>query len=323
MVKASIIIVSYNGLEETTALCLQSIFSQTSHPAYEVIVVDNNSSDGTQEYLKSLAEREPRLRLVLNTSNRGFAGGNNDGIRAANGDFLVLLNSDTLVTVDWLPRLVNALEKDCSIGLVGPVSNAVGNEQKIYTSGTTVDEILAEGLKWSEMSKGDAFDTERLGFFCVALRRDVLKVVGFLDEAYDLGFYEDDDFCIRVSKAGYRLVCLEDVFVYHRGSASFKKAPKATKELLKKNRKLLEAKFNLRYRPSHPRDRQLALVESYLASLGNFLNDARLVEKINNRMHILDGLMPKGLFKRIIFKKRLREITTHPLLAGRLPRFGG
>src|SRR3990172_8290496 len=125
MPETSIILVTYNNLYETTIPCLDSIFQHTGNEDYEVIVVDNNSSDGTSIYLTERARREPRLRCVLNTVNRGFAGGNNDGIRAASGSILVLLNNDTQVSEGWLAGLRASLQEDDSIGLVGPGSNAV------------------------------------------------------------------------------------------------------------------------------------------------------------------------------------------------------
>jgi GT2 family glycosyltransferase len=305
MAESSIVIVTYNGLREYTVPCLESIFRKTHGEDYEVIVVDNNSSDGTPAYLSELAGRDPRVKPVLNATNRGFAGGNNDGIRIASGKVIVLLNNDTLVSEGWLATMRSALLADRSVGLLGPVSNAVGNEQKIFTPGSTPADILAEGEQWSRHASGAFFETGRLGFFCVAFRRDVLETVGHLDEAYDLGFFEDDDYCLRVLKAGYRLVCREDVFIYHRGSASFGSVPGKTKELLKKNRCLLEKKFNIRYNPPHPRDRQLELVATYVLMLASSKDEAPLRFRINNRLQVINGLMPRGFFKRWRFKRRL------------------
>lgn len=308
MPDSSIIIVTYNGLREHTIPCLESVFAHSGGGTYEVIVVDNNSSDGTPAYLEELARREPRLKLVLNQANRGFAGGNNDGLRIASGDVIVLLNNDTRVTSGWLDTLGSALRNDPGIGLVGPVSNAVGNEQKIYTVGTTPEQILDEGIQWVNHSIGDTFETERLGFFCVAMRRDLIDVVGVLDEAYDLGFFEDDDYCVRVIRAGFRLVCCEDVFIYHHGSASFAKVPRRTKELLKKNRRLLEKKINLRYNPRHPRDRQLDLVDSYLEKMIFSDETKPLQYKVENRLQAIGEQMPRGLFKRWWFMRRLEAV---------------
>jgi GT2 family glycosyltransferase len=311
MPETSIILVTYNNLYEATVPCLDSIFRHTGDEDYEVVVVDNNSSDGTATYLTERARREPRLRCVLNTVNRGFAGGNNDGIRSASGSVLVLLNNDTQVSEGWLAGLRASLREDGSIGLVGPVSNAVGNEQKIFTGGVTPAEILAEGAAWVRHARGDTFETDRLGFFCVALRREVADKVGLLDEAFDLGFYEDDDYCLRMRKAGYRLVCREDVFVYHRGSSSFGKTPRKTRELMKKNRRCLEGKFGMRYAPRHPRDRQLDLVESYLQERTHTGSPDDVRFKIENRMRILRDLTPRGFLKRWRFERRLRHVLSN------------
>jgi GT2 family glycosyltransferase len=308
MPEISIVIVTHDGLHETTIPCLDSIFWHTGNEDYEIIVVDNNSSDGTPAYLADLAGREPRLRCVPNAVNRGFAGGNNDGIRTASGTILVLLNNDTLVSEGWLAGLRTALQEDISVGLVGPVSNAVGNEQRIFTCGATPAEILAEGAEWVRHSRGDAFETERLGFFCVAFRRETMDTVGLLDEAYDLGYYEDDDYCLRVLKAGYRLVCREDIFIYHRGGASFGKEHKTTKSLLRKNRCLLERKFGIRYAPRHPRDRQLDLLESYLREHRRAGRPDALRFKIDNRIRIVEELMPRGFLKRRRFASRLHAV---------------
>ncbi len=308
MSRASIIVVSHNGFHETTAPCLASLFGATADPDFEVIVVDNASTDGTPGYLADAAGREARLRPVLNDSNRGFAGGNNDGIRAATGDVLVLLNSDTLVTAGWLERISAYLEENPAAGLVGPVSNSVGNEQKIFTRGSRPAEILAEAEAWTSRSRGDAFETDRLGFFCVAARRSVLDEIGPLDESFGPGYFEDDDYCIRARKAGYRLVCLEDVFVYHRGSGTFGKGPAATKELMRRNRALIEAKTGAAYRPRHPRDRQLDLAESYLARIAAGGDASRLGYKAANRLDAAREIAPRGLVKRIRFRRRVRGI---------------
>jgi len=312
MPETSIIVVTYNNLHEATVPCLDSIFRHTGNEDCEVIVVDNNSSDGTPTYLTERARQEPRLRCILNTANRGFAGGNNDGIRAASGSILVLLNNDTQVSEGWLAGFRTSLLEDGSIGLVGPVSNAVGNEQKIFTTGVTPAEILADGAAWVRHSGGDVFETERLGFFCVALRRETADAVGLLDEAFDLGFYEDDDYCLRMLAAGYRLICREDIFIYHRGSSSFGKAPGKTRELMKKNRRLLERKIGMRYSPRHPRDRQLDLVESYLKEgMRNRSPESRRF-KIENRMRIIKELMPRGFLKQWRFERRLRKVLSNP-----------
>jgi GT2 family glycosyltransferase len=97
----------------------------------EVIVVDNASRDGTPEYLRLAATQHENLRVILNDENRGFAAANNQGLEVARGDFLVLLNNDTAVPRGWLSSLVRHLSSDDSIGLIGPVTNQIGNEARI------------------------------------------------------------------------------------------------------------------------------------------------------------------------------------------------
>lgn len=297
----SIIIVSYNKLTDTTEPCLESIFQHGQGLDYEVIVVDNDSQDGTREYLKQTAATHESLRWIANPSNLGYAIANNIGIKAARGRILVLLNSDTQITPHSLDRLASFLRDHPDVGLAGPVTNSAGNEQMIFTTNSTVAEILAEGQRWTDASPGDFFETERLGFFCVAMRHDHLQRVGMLDESFGLGFFEDDDYCLRSRQAGYRLVCLEDVFVYHRGSASFKQhSSDATKALMKKNRRLFETKHALRYRPSAARDRQLELAGGYLR-LAKDNSRLRLVFKTENRLRVARNCLPRNVLTRMRF----------------------
>jgi len=114
--KVSIIVVSYNTISHTR-LCLESLLRHTGYPNYEVIVVDNGSTDGSTVLLAGMAWRSPRMTCVFNEANRGFAAGTNQGITAATGDYLVFLNSDTVVTMGWLSGLVRYLQQP-TVGLV-------------------------------------------------------------------------------------------------------------------------------------------------------------------------------------------------------------
>jgi GT2 family glycosyltransferase len=222
MPRASIIILSYNDFEETTGPCLESVLANTSGD-YELIVLDNASVDDAQASLKAFANRHSTVRIQCNDTNRGFAGGNNDGIMLANGEYIVLLNSDTLVPAGWLDTLLRRFSDHSEIGLIGPVTNSAGNEQRIELKGLndrTYERIAGDYIA---KQKGEWFSTEKLGFFCVAIRKEVFEKVGLLDEAFGIGMFEDDDFCLRARQAGYTLAVVEDCFVYHKGSVSFKK----------------------------------------------------------------------------------------------------
>ena len=121
---------TWNALSYTQR-CVASLLAHTD-PRHELIFVDNGSSDGTPEWLTTLAEREPqRVRVHLNRANLGFAAGNNQGIALAQRDHVLLLNSDTVVTAGWLERLLAVLAREPRAGLVGPVSNSISGPQRL------------------------------------------------------------------------------------------------------------------------------------------------------------------------------------------------
>lgn len=235
----SIVVLAYNGLEEVTRPCIESILKNTAPGSYELVLVDNASSDGTPDYFEALCSQHDHVTLCLNPQNKGYAGGNNDGMRVAKGAYIVLLNNDTLVPPGWLDRLLGLLQCNENVGLVGPVTNSAGNEQRIEISGLNESNFEQRIAPYMERQRDQWFTTERLGFYCVAMKRAVMERVGFLDERFGLGMFEDDDYCIRVRNAGYALAVIEDCFVYHKGSVSFGKlSADSYRELFEKNRAL-------------------------------------------------------------------------------------
>jgi GT2 family glycosyltransferase/glycosyltransferase involved in cell wall biosynthesis len=244
---ASIVVVTWNNLA-LTERCLASVLADGSWPRFEVIVVDNASSDGTPARLRDLAARDARIRLVCNDENRGFAAANNQGIAAARGDFLVLLNNDTEVTRGWLARLLRALEADDRLGLVGPVTNSVWNEARQEVRSADLARLPEFAERWAAGHLGKLYPIKMLAMFCIATRRAVVDRVGPLDERFRIGMLEDDDYSHRVRLAGYRIACLEEAFVLHAGQASFKRV--SEKEALQaENQSRFEEKWNTEWRP--------------------------------------------------------------------------
>ncbi|MBT2339004.1 glycosyltransferase [Pseudomonas fluorescens] len=241
--KVSIVVVTYHNVN-LTVQCINSILRNTTWPHYELIVVDNGSDDGTCDYLERLRQQVPWVKIVLNGANRGFAAANNQGLRAADGDVLLLLNNDTVVPKGWLDPLVRHL-RDPSVGLVGPVTNAVGNEAKIQVTYTDLERMQGFADDYTAAHAGQCFDVAMLAMFCVGLRRNILEEVGFLDEAFGIGMFEDDDYSRRVQEKGYRTVCAEDAFVHHYGQASFRKliASGEYQALWDKNQAYFESKW--------------------------------------------------------------------------------
>lgn len=218
----SVIIVAYNNLELTRA-CLESIERYSDYPALEVIIVDNASSDGTPDVLRQLAADRPRWRVICNATNRGFAAANNQGLAVAKGDYLVLLNNDTVVTPGWVRTLMAHLRNDPRLGIIGPVTNNIGNEARIAIDYADLTAMPAAARTVTLAGLGEERPLRTAAFFCVMLPRAVYEKVGALDEAFGLGFFEDDDYCRRIEAQGYRIACAEDVFIHHHLSAAFGK----------------------------------------------------------------------------------------------------
>jgi len=207
-------------------------------------VVDNQSTDETRMVIKDYEREHPELiKVILNDQNYGYAEGNNIGICQSIGDVVILLNNDTVVTPGWTTPLLSLFEQEASIGLVGPVSNSVGNEQMIACPEMTIDSFLPMAKKYTGARPGNYFFTSNLGFFCVAISRKVIETVGVLDPSYGLGMFEDTDYCARVTNAGYKLAVAEDSFVFHSGSFSFNKLSSSHyRNLFEKNLQLFISK---------------------------------------------------------------------------------
>lgn len=244
----SIVIVAHNQLELTKA-CIASIRASTPEP-HELIVVDNGSTDGTRAYLER--EKKRGLRVIRNGLNLGYAAGNNQGIRIARGDRLVLLNNDTVVTCGWLGRLIAAGESDSKIGLVGPITNrASGVQQRGDGHYCTPPglEIWARYIARANAGKALIIDpnSERLVGFCLMVKPEALAKLSYpdgklLDEAYR-GAFEDDDLCLRARLAGFDLTVAADCWVHHAGSKTIEALGLKQAQLIAENRAVFERKW--------------------------------------------------------------------------------
>ena len=258
--KVSIIILTFNNLV-FSQLCLYSIYCNTTYPNYEVIVVDNASTDETPAWLKIYSGTHPNLKIILNSDNTGFAGGNNQAAREATGEYLVFLNNDTVVTQGWIERLLAHLQSDPAIGLVGPVTNATGNEARIPVSYTTPAEMEAFALDCAITMSMSSFDIRMLAFYCVMTRKDQYENMGGLDERYAVGMFEDDDLAVRYHQQGLRVVCAEDVFIHHFQRVSFSKIESEKyNRIFEENRKKYEDKWGRKWQPY--KLRKLSLVDT-------------------------------------------------------------
>lgn len=242
--KVSIVIVSFEALPFLRN-CINSILNNTEYLNYEIIIVDNASSEPVIMYLKELEKVCAKVKVIYNNSNVGFAAANNQGIKAAaiNSEYFILLNNDTVVPSGWLSRLVYYASRP-EIGMVGPVTNNIGNEAQIHTSYQSMEEMGRVSWGLRNQFQGEIFDIKVLAMFCVAFRKEVLEKVGLLDEDFGIGMFEDDDYAQRIRAAGLRVVCAEDVFIHHYGSISFKQLKKDNYDkIFAKNKEIYEKKW--------------------------------------------------------------------------------
>lgn len=309
--KTSIIILSFNNYQETTGTCLEFLSADPDFNNWEVIIVDNASDTATRQQLEAAKQRYPQITIILNEANLGFSAGNNIGIKLATGDIIVLLNSDAFPPPGMINKLVTHLESNDQLGMVGPVTNAAGNEQCIYTPSGDMSEKIETGLRYACSGNDDVLTAYRLDFCCVAITRHMFDQIGLLDEDFGRGYFEDLDYSLRITAAGFKLGVAEDSFVYHRGSASFSKVPREIKQLMKRNKQLVLSKHGNKVIFQHKRQCNLAILSQYLAQ--KLCGKEISAYRISNRMTLANTELPRSWFKRWRHLRQTRKLTSQLL----------
>ena len=240
-----IIILNYKNREDTI-MCLESL-RKISYENYHMVVVDNDSQDGSYEFLK---EHEKDCCVIQSGENRGYAAGNNIGIRYAlehHADYVCILNNDVVVEPDFLTVLIQYMESAPETGMAGPVVYEFNERDKIQSAGFSITvrtgstSPLMQGKNNSDIrmsiEKDNVTFCDGLSGTCLLARKEVLEKVGLIPECYFL-FFEEMEWCLRVQKAGYRLATVFNTGVYHKGSASIKKTGTLSRYYMARNRVL-------------------------------------------------------------------------------------
>lgn len=237
--KVSIVILGFNQVEYTKK-CIESIRKHTRQ-AYELVLVDNGSKDGTEEFFRSI----PGAKVIRNDENQGVSKGWNQGMRLADGDYFLIFNNDTIVGPGWLENMVRLCESDVSIGMVGPRSNYIAGPQIVtpvpYKTEPGIQDFIAEWQGEHDLS------ADEFGFikgFCLLIPRPVFDKVGFFDERFGKGNFEDDDYSLRVRYHGYRTLIANDSFIHHYGSVSFNQESVDWKALMAENQQKYVKKWS-------------------------------------------------------------------------------
>lgn len=253
----SVVVLAY-GSADLTLACVHSLLGRGEiYPALEVLVVDNGSPVEELEKLREIAGGDRRIRLIENGDNLGFAKGNNVGIEAARGEYVLLLNNDTYVPPGALSAMVRHLQLNPEIGIIGPMTNNIGNEARVdvHYPDMAGMEVIARDLTTGYRGIWTPIPVN--AYFCAMFRKSDLDRIGHLPTVYGRGMFEDDDHCASFREAGMEIALAEDAFVHHHLSATFNAIPSAEKmALFDKNKATFEERWGSwvphRYRDSRP-----------------------------------------------------------------------
>ena len=244
--RVDIVVCVHNALEDARR-CMESVLSRTA-VEFTLIVVNDGSDPETTNWLRQSAAQHSVIELIETDGPLGYTRAANRGLQAGTARYAVLLNSDTIVPRLWVQCLLECLQTDARLGIVGPLSNAA--------SWQSIPERFSEGGGWAvnELPTGYNVDeygelvhriserafprVEFLNGFCLLMRREVIEAIGYLDEdTFPRGYGEENDYCIRAREAGFQLAVADHCFVYHAKSRSF--GIEARDQLAEEGRKAL------------------------------------------------------------------------------------
>lgn len=253
MLSHSIVITVYNAFKDT-ALCLSSVEKSLDLTAVELVLVDDASQKETAELLDKFKAKYPQIKLVRHEKNQGYLHSVNDGIKECTSDIVTLLNSDTYIPADFVSRVRDCFERDNTIGVASPILSH-GNPfsvplekwaKSVYSEEEVAALVLEKNVKACRIQPLYP-DIVFPDGACFSVRRECFEKIGYFDERYSPGYFEELDFCMRTVMAGYRTVFIDNLYVYHKSHASFGK--KNVSAYLRRNRELFHSLWDEQYKP--------------------------------------------------------------------------
>lgn len=224
-----IVICIHNALEDVQR-CLESVLRHTAQP-YRLLLVDDGSDPPTQNFLADFASQQPHATLLRGDEATGYTFAANRGLGHSAAPFVLLLNSDTIVSPGWLDKLVACANADPKTGVVGPLSNTASYQSipALSAGGDWAENPLPSGWEIDGWAVALAESSARLypempllNGFCLLIRREVIDAIGYFDEdAFGAGYGEENDYCLRARAAGWRLAVADDAYVFHAQSRSY------------------------------------------------------------------------------------------------------
>ena len=234
-VEICIITPTWNN-EDYTIRCFESIAKNTKAP-YKIIWVDNASEKESRKKVTNFLEKEDIPHIaILNDENKGFVGGTNQGIQKAleiNPVYIVFQNNDTEVFDGWHESMIRVAESDPNIGLVGPITSPCESWQSVDNLKVkfeifkdlpeySKDDHENFSKKISEKYSDQIMDVGMVAFFSTLFKTETIRQLGLLSTDFGVGFGDDDDYCMRAKKQGWRIVLAADTFIFHNHRTTFK-----------------------------------------------------------------------------------------------------
>ena len=238
-----IIVLNYKNATDTEE-CIESL-RKIVYKNYFIIIVDNNSQDGSFE---KLSELYPELIVLETGENRGYAAGNNYGIRYAlkkGAEYVCILNNDVVVDPSFLTKLVNYMEQHQTVGMTGANICEYYNREIVQSTGFIVNYNTARtphinaGKRVKDVIHDQPLPCDVVCGACMMVRKEIISKIGMIPEIYFL-FYEETEWCVRAKKAGFEIVSIMDAIVYHKGSATIKKTNGISNYYMRRNSVLFE-----------------------------------------------------------------------------------
>lgn len=236
-----VVVPVYNSLHVVRP-CIESVL-HASTPPFRVLVVDDGSDSHTRRILAQYDERHREIEVIVQRRNLGFVHAANRGLALSTAPIVVLLNSDTVVPARWLERVRACFAADETIGVASPISNFAPHNRIPMLPG--VDHFAMDRLIES-LSQSAYPDVTTPEGFCFVVRRRAMPTLGPLDVAFDRGYGEESDFAMRANYHGWRTVCIDDLYVYHRGRGTF--GEDVRNQLYEANKGIFHDRWAQRYR---------------------------------------------------------------------------
>lgn len=250
--KISIIILNYNGLKFLEN-CLNSVLAQ-SFTDYEIIFVDNGSVDGSLEFVKSHFT-DNRIKCFSTGSNLGFTGGNNFGLKYAEGENIVLLNNDTVVEENWLKYLYESIDSDENVGAVQSLVITEGIPRKYYLKNGTLNLLGHNIMEVFEIGDNGIGEIFQLNGCSMIIKKGLINKLGGLFPEEYFAYAEDSFLSFKLKFAGYRILHNSNSVVHHLGSATTKDFRSAFRTRLQERNRIMNfliffsSGFRIKYYP--------------------------------------------------------------------------